>query len=86
MPDSLSSTTEDNKVQKTIGAVASAGQDVVNLGGCASDERVEGDKTCGATLLNFILPAAVSKPFRQIAVGGATPVPMCVEVSIKMAG
>jgi hypothetical protein len=81
LPDSPSGAPKASKVEGAIGAIAATSQNVVDLGRCASDERVEGDKTCGGALLNFILPAAVSRPFRQIVVGGTAPVPVCVEVS-----
>ena len=68
LPDSPSGTPKASKAEGAIGAIAATSQNVVDLGRCASDERVKCDKTCGATLLNFILPAAVSSPFRQIVV------------------
>ncbi len=86
LPDSTGGTPKATEVQRTIGAVASPSQDVVNMGRCASDERVEGYKTCVGTLLNFILPAAVSRPFRQVVLGGTRPSQCALKSPIKMSG
>ena len=81
LPNSPSGATKASQDEGAIGAIATTSENVVDLGRCASDKCVESDKTCGGALLNFILPAAVRSPFRQVIVGGTAPVPVCVEVT-----